>query len=153
MAHKRNHDLPLRNEHYTPKWVFEALGVTFDLDVSAPIDLSQSNVPAANSYNELTDGLSQNWQGNVWMNPPYSQMTPWANKFREHGHGIALLPVSRSKWFNAMWQEADGITITPHNLKFDRIGEKPKTIAFQTMFFAFGEENVQALKRLEFKTR
>jgi hypothetical protein len=153
MAHSRNHDLVLRDEHYTPKWVFEALGLQFDLDVSAPIDLSCSNVPALKTFNENDNGLAQEWKGRVWMNPPYSQMTPWANKFTEHGHGIALLPVSRSKWFNAMWNKADAVTITPHNLKFDRVNEKPKTIAFQTMFFAFGEECAKAIRNLEFRVR
>ena len=153
MGHNRNHDLALRDEHYTPKWIFETLGIQFDLDVAAPIALSLSNVPAKYTYNEKDNGLEKEWFGNVWMNPPYSQMTPWANKFREHGNGIALLPVSRSKWFKAMWEEADAITLAPYNLKFDRVNEKPKTIAFATMFFAFGKENAEALKRFEVKVR
>ena len=153
MGHKRNHNLELIDEHYTPLWVFEALAVEFDLDVAAAMDITKSNVPAKHWFNEETNGLEQEWFGNVWMNPPYSKMTPWANKFREHKQGIAIMPVSRSRWFEAMWQEADGITITPHNLKFDRVNEKPKTIAFQTVIVAFGKENVEALKRLEFKVR
>jgi len=153
MAHSRNHDLILRDEHYTPSWVFEALGIDFDLDVASPIDRSASNVPSKKAFTELDNGLEQEWVGRVWMNPPYSQMTPWANKFTAHANGIALLPVSRSKWFNAMWEKADAVTITPHNIKFDRVNEKPKTIAFQTMFFAFGDISVQAIKNLEFRVR
>jgi UDP-N-acetylglucosamine 2-epimerase len=40
------HDLPQPNEHYTPKWVFDALGLTFDLDVAAPYQNKGSHVPA-----------------------------------------------------------------------------------------------------------
>ena len=153
MAHVRNHDLALRDEHYTPKWIFDALGVEFDLDVASPLDRSLSHVPSKQAFTELDNGLEQEWSGNVWMNPPYSQMTPWANKFREHGNGIALLPVSRSKWFWGMWESADALCIAPHDLKFDRVNEKPKTIAFATMFFAFGKDNAEALKRLSSKVR
>jgi hypothetical protein len=153
LAHVRNHELALRDEHYTPKWVFDTLGISFDLDVAAPTDLTLSHVPALRTFNEQDDGLNQAWEGKVWMNPPYSQMTPWANKFREHGNGIALLPVSRSKWFWGMWEQADALCIAPYNIKFDRVNEKPKTIAFATMFFAFGEECAQALHNFEGKVR
>jgi hypothetical protein len=153
MAHKINHNLELRDEHYTPKWIFDSLAIEFDLDVASPIDRAASNVPSIHAYTSLDDGLTKQWFGTVWMNPPYSAMTPWANKFREHANGICLVPVSRSKWFWAMWESADATCIAPHNLKFDRIDEKPKTIAFATMFFAFGDKATEALTRLGSRVR
>ena len=61
MGHNRNHNLALRDEHYTPKWIFDALGIQFDLDVAAPVALSMSNVPATYAFNERDNGLEKEW--------------------------------------------------------------------------------------------
>jgi hypothetical protein len=57
------------DDYYTPPWIFETLGLTFDLDVASPpggIDW----IPARRYFTIADDGLSQPWQGFVWMNPP-----------------------------------------------------------------------------------
>ena len=36
MGHKQSHELQARDEHYTPKFIFDELGLVFDLDVAAP---------------------------------------------------------------------------------------------------------------------
>lgn len=78
------------DEWYTPRYIIDSLG-KFDLDPCAPIvPLYQT---AGTMYNELENGLEQNWEGRVWLNPPYSR--PLINKFMrrmsEHNHGIALI--------------------------------------------------------------
>jgi hypothetical protein len=78
------------DEWYTPQYIIDSLG-KFDLDPCAPIvPLYQT---AGTMYNELEDGLAQNWEGRVWLNPPYSR--PLINKFMrrmaEHNHGTALI--------------------------------------------------------------
>ena len=90
------------NDYYTPKWVFDALNTTFDLDVSAPPN-GAPFVPCRHHYSILDDGLSQPWFGLVWMNPPFSNPLPWVTKFLEHGNGVALLPTSNGKWFDLVW--------------------------------------------------
>lgn len=59
------------DEYYTPAWIFEELGLTFDLDVASPPH--KTNVPAKNRYTKDDDALSQPWDGMVWMNPPFSR--------------------------------------------------------------------------------
>lgn len=39
----------------------------------ASSDLAQATVQAKYYYTADTDGLAQEWRGNVWLNPPYSQ--------------------------------------------------------------------------------
>jgi hypothetical protein len=145
MSHKKG-TLEKSDEHYTPKWLFDEMGIKFDLDVASPI--GGSHVPAHNYYTESDDGLSQPWSGNVWMNPPFSKPSPWVEKFIANNHGIALLVVSKSKWFRDIWAVADAIAPTPYNFKFDRPDGSNKSISFQTFLFAFGQDNVEALKRL-----
>lgn len=149
-----NHTLPkgTSDEHYTPKVLFETLGVKFDLDVAAPIGGSGI---ADNYFDKETDGLAQDWFGNVWMNPPYSNPTPWVEKFIKHtGGGIALLPCTRGRWWDAMWANADAIVPLAYNFKFERPEGMPaKPIVFRTFLYAFGRENAEALKKMSPRVR
>lgn len=90
-----------KDERYTPRWVFEALGETFDLDPCSPVGVTTA-VPATGFYTKEDDGLLQPWRGFVWVNPPFSNATPWADKFQEHGNGIWLGPVAHSNWFQRL---------------------------------------------------
>jgi len=135
------------NDYYTPKWLFDALGLEFDIDVAAP---SQGIpwIPAKRWFSQAEDGLAQDWGGAlVWMNPPFSDARGWAEKFTANGNGIALLVVSRSKWFAELWDKADGVMATPADLKFERPDGHSKVISFQTFLFALGEPAVEALLR------
>ena len=78
------------DEWYTPKEILDALG-KFDLDPCAPI---RPLWPTAEvMYDQNIDGLSQIWEGRVWLNPPYSRplIELFVRKLAEHGNGIALL--------------------------------------------------------------
>jgi len=135
------------NDYYTPKWLFDAMGLEFDIDVAAP---SQGIpwIPAKKWFSQAEDGLAQDWGGAlVWMNPPFSNTSPWVNKFIENNNGIALLVVSRSKWFAELWDKADGVMATPADLKFERPDGHSKAISFQTFLFALGQPAVEALLR------
>jgi hypothetical protein len=133
---------PTRDDVLTPRWVFDVLGLTFDLDVASPP--RATHVPAERVYTKADDGLASPWFGRVWMNPPYSQATPWVLRFIEHGHGIALLPWAKSAWTVKLWNAADGITISPIRLDFDGGFE----LQFMPLFAAFGEDCVKALTNL-----
>jgi phage N-6-adenine-methyltransferase len=130
------------DDYWTPKWVFDALGVEFDLDVACPPD-GPPHTPAKAWYTQETDGLASPWHGNVWMNPPYSNGTPWVRKFISHANGICLVPMSKSQWFNELWQAADGMTPMPPNLKFDQ-----GSIFMPVILAAFGEDNVKAIRNI-----
>jgi hypothetical protein len=137
---------PRNDECYTPAWIFDGLGVRFDLDVCAPIG-GTGLVPSDKYYSEQDDGLTSPWFGLVWMNPPYSKPTPWIDKFIEHGNGLCLVPTSKSKWLTKIWNAADAVALMPPNLKFVSNG-KDLQIMFQTIMFAMGDDAVSALKRL-----
>ncbi len=89
------------DERFTPRWVFDALGETFDLDPCSPVGVATA-VPATAVYTKEDDGLVQPWHGFVWVNPPFSSGTPWADRFLEHGNGIWLGPVANSDWFQRL---------------------------------------------------
>jgi hypothetical protein len=124
------------DQHFTPKWVFDSLGVVFDLDVASS-DLPNF-VPCSNKFTELDDALSKDWFGFIWMNPPYSKPGIWVQKFLEHNNGIALLPITRGKWWDIVW-DSEGIIIPcPYNFKFVRPDGVNRDITFRTMFWGLG---------------
>jgi len=104
------------DDYYTPKWIFDALGATFDLDVASPPG-GLPFVPCRRYYTQDDDGLASPWEGLVWMNPPYSKPAPWVEKFLRHGNGIALLPYAKSKWLQALW-DSDCAVLYVYSIAF-----------------------------------
>lgn len=74
---------------YTPRWVFDAMGLRFDLDVAAPPG-GPWHVPADRYYTAEDDGLTSPWDGLVWCNPPYSKFRPWVDRWAEHPTGVLM---------------------------------------------------------------
>jgi hypothetical protein len=139
------------DDYYTPAWIFETLGLTFDIDVAAPPG-GIPWIPARRYYTMEDDGLAQPWEGLIWMNPPYSSATEWVRQFIEHGNGIALLPVVKSRWFIDLWNHPWTYNVQPADpdsphLTFIREG-KEKRIMFPTLMWAMGDEAIEALHKL-----
>ncbi len=115
---------------YTPAYIFEALGETFDLDVAAPT-WGPRHVPCKHWLS--VDGLRVIWRGFVWMNPPFggrNGLEPWLDRFFAHGDGIALTPDRTSApWWQDAAQQADAILFPRGKVKFERpdgsIGKSP----------------------------
>lgn len=131
------------DDYYTPAWVFERLGLEFDLDVCSPPG-GRPEVPAKRYYTQADDGLTAPWEGRVWMNPPFSSPAPWVRKFMHHQNGVCLVPHSKSKWHIELFANADGIA-APGDGYFDFVGG---SIFIPTWFAAFGEECVEALRNI-----
>ena len=62
------------DEHNTPSYLVEAarevMG-SIDLDPMSN-ELANETINATNYYTKEEDGLSKEWSGNVWLNPPFS---------------------------------------------------------------------------------
>lgn len=56
------------DEWLTPPYIIESLG-EFDLDPCSPVNRPWDT--AKHHYNINDDGLSKDWFGRVWLNPPY----------------------------------------------------------------------------------
>lgn len=143
----------IKDEYYTPKWLFDQLAIQFDMDVCSPGFPDCQTPTKHHVIYPFEDGLQIKWSGNVWCNPPYSKPKPWIDKFIEHNFGIMLVILSKSNATARLWENAHGIRLLPPNIKFIH-QNKPAQIQFQTALFAFGKYNLMALDRLEYgKTR
>ncbi|WP_435170737.1 DNA N-6-adenine-methyltransferase [Falsirhodobacter sp. 1013] len=139
------------DEWYTPRYIFDAIGERFDLDVACPSG-GPRHVPAAAFLTVVENGLIHPWNGFVWMNPPFGHQSTkrrWLSKFFAHGNGIALVPDRTSApWFQEFAPLADAICWVSPKIKFERPdgtrGESPGT---GTALFAAGERAALALDR------
>lgn len=97
------------DEWLTPPEILAALGA-FDLDPCAPVVRPWDT--AVIHYTKQDDGLSKNWAGRTWMNPPFGrEAVKWMRKLRDHGNGIALIPArtETAMFYETVWGCADAI--------------------------------------------
>lgn len=139
---------------YTPSWIFEELGITFDLDPCAPAG-GVPWIPAKNSFSMTDDGLKQPWLGCVWLNPPYGVHTPeWLKKMHKHRDGMALLFARTDcKWFHDYCTKADAILFLKGRVSFvDGLGKTGGGGAgCGSMLVAWGPTAVRGLVRMKTK--
>ena len=88
----------------------------FDLDPCSPRD--DGPVPAALRWTERDDGLSREWQGLVFVNPPYSRALPrWVAKCAAEADAgatvIGLVPTRTDTrwWHNSVVGQGDVIAL------------------------------------------
>ena len=123
------------------------MGIRFDLDVAAPPG-GVPWIPADRFYTKADNGLAQEWSGRVWMNPPYSESTAWAIRFREHGNGVALMPFAKAIWFGDLWESDGAVALLPTRTRFMSTDEGSLSIFLPIALWAFGTECVDAISRL-----
>lgn len=93
------------DEWETPKDFFDTMNKEFhfNLDVCA----TKVNAKCEKYYTKKEDGLSQQWHGNCWMNPPYGrEIGKWMKKALEaskEGALVACLVPERTD--TAWWHE------------------------------------------------
>lgn len=138
------------DDWYTPAWIFDGLGVTFDIDVAAP-DGGAANVPALDHFTVADDGLLQPWFGVVWCNPPYSDPKPWCTKWAAHEPGGCILiraDLSTSGPF-AAYSAADAIYVPAKRLQFvSGSGHASGAVNFSTVMLGRGEVATTGMLRL-----
>lgn len=105
----------------TPPHVLERLG-QFDLDPCAappprPWSTAERHIALPD------DGLAAEWEGRVWLNPPYSrEAVKWLEKLADHGTGTALIFArTETAWFvEQVWKRATAVMFLHGRLHFHR---------------------------------
>lgn len=132
----------------TPREILAPLG-DFDLD---PCTISNHPWPIAQRYfTAEVDGLSQPWEGRVWLNPPFGkEAARWLSKLASHRNGIALIPARTETrmFFDHVWSKADAICFLrgrPHFHYADgRRGEANSGAPI--VLVAYGQNNASVLR-------
>ncbi|NUQ80792.1 MAG: adenine methyltransferase [Bacteroidetes bacterium] len=137
------------DEWLTPPEIIKALG-EFDLDPCSPINRPWNT--AKKHFTIEDNGFLQEWEGRVWLNPPYGQYTEkWLSRMASHNNGI-VLTFARvdTNWFHEwIFRCATGILFLkgrPHFYLADGTMYKNNSGA-PVCLAAFGDENFDALNR------
>jgi len=144
-------------EWYTPRRIFDALKIDFDLDPCSPGRDLVPWVPAQIHFDIKDNGLVKEWFGNCWVNPPYGSDTPkWMNRLKEHSNGIALVFArTDTKWFHDYVPHANAICFIKGRVQFvpstqalfyaDGLYQPQGGCGAGSILIAFGEDNAKAL--------
>lgn len=137
---------------YTPAWIFDGLGLLFDLDVAGPAE-PLPWIPAVKTYTVADDGLNQPWYGTVWCNPPYSAPTAWCRRWAQHPSGCLLIraDLSTSGPFSAV-SAASSVYVPPKRLQFvNGRGGETGAVNFSTLLLGRGDNVDAGMVRLAAK--
>ena len=131
------------DEWATPKALFKQLDdkYHFDIDVCA----TPENAKCEKYYTKEEDGLSQEWQGRCFMNPPYGREIPkWVAKayesvYRGGAELVCCVVPSRTdtRWWHDYCMKGE-ITFIKGRLKFND-GDKPAPFPSAIVVFKRGE--------------
>lgn len=138
-----------KEEWLTPPHILRALG-QFDTDPCAP-----ANPPwrtATTMWTIFDDGLKKDWQGRVWLNPPYgTQMVKWIIRLADHGRGTALLfaRTDTFAFFEAVWARATAILFLRGRLFFYHVNGKAAdhNSGAPSVLVAYGEDDATKLTK------
>ena len=125
----------------TPKALFDELNAQHKFDVDV----------AASSFNHLCkewfgldhpdesrrDGLTGNWEGHVWCNPPYGRVIKdWVLKASQHYDLVVMLLPARTdtKWFHDLVLPNADVRFIKGRLKF---GDSVTAAPFPSMIVTF----------------
>ena len=136
------------DEWLTPPEIVRALG-PFDLDPCSPVARPWDT--ASQHFHKLDDGLTKDWIGRVWLNPPFGrEAAKWLRKLAEHGDGIALVPArtETAMFQECVWGSADAVCFMRGRPHFHYVDGRraPANSGAPICLVAYGEANVRALR-------
>lgn len=132
----------------TPPEIIKALG-RFDLDPCTPEAMPRKT--AHKMLSKKDDGLTCDWSGRVWLNPPYgNEAEKWLNKLADHGDGISLIfaRTETRSFFKEVWGKASALLFIEGRLHFHDInGVKASANAgAPSVLVAYGQNNADCLR-------
>ena len=135
------------DEWFTPRWIIDALG-PFDLDPCAP---SEEFYTARKCFTKDIDGLCRNWEGRVWLNPPYRNplIGQFMHRLAKHGNGIALIfnRMDTALWHDLIFPTATAIRILKGRVKFiGADGREGDSAGCGSVLVVYGNENASVIR-------
>ncbi len=134
-------------EWYTPAEHLDAARLALgaiDLD-PASCDLAQQAVRAVAYFTKADDGLTKPWAGRVWLNPPYRNVRPFADKLATHyraGEVTAAIALvnncTDTLWFKPLAETAAALCFPVGRVKFtDAHGNTDRGSPLQGQVFVY----------------
>lgn len=112
------------DQYWTPQYLADELQAEFGVFTLDPA-ADENNTKAERFYTKDDDGLSQPWNGIVFVNPPYGrQLAKWVDKAISELPNceriIMLVPArTDTKWFNRAAEHASLIRFFKGRIRFE----------------------------------
>lgn len=137
------------NEWYTPaKYVELARKVLGEIDVDpASCDYANKTIKAKTYYTIDNNGLDKQWNGKVWMNPPYTAdlvqkfTDKMVSEFESGNTNEAIVLVNNAtetQWFNNMIQDASAVAFPKGRIRYESTSREMNTPIQGQAFIYFG---------------
>lgn len=145
------------NEWYTPTVFIEAARNTMlSIDTDpASSDIAQVNVKAKVYFTKESNGLDKDWNGNVWMNPPYSSslISKFIDKLKlEHAKGntkqsiVLVNNATETKWAKELMENCNAVCFIHKRVKFLDQAGLPKNTPLQGQMLVYRGSNTDRFK-------
>lgn len=139
------------NEWYTPsEYIESARAVMGSIDLDpASNELANQTVKATRFYDIETNGLLHDWNGNIWMNPPYSSdlIERFADKLVEQIRADNVLSAivlvnnaTETRWFGKLASFANAVVFPQGRIRYDSPEGKKGTPLQGQAFIYFGND-------------
>ena len=142
------------DQWYTPPNISELIIQVLGQITLDPCADEGKHIRAAQYYTASDDGLIQEWNGRVFMNPPYSQPGAWIKKLQaefESGRvteAIALVPAATdTKWLSPILK-SQPVCFWTGRIKFLDTNYKPRLSARQSHCLVYWGENWERFKEV-----
>lgn len=132
----------------TPLWIIKALGDDYDLD---PCGFYYHRT-AKEVWQYPKCGLSNEWTGKVWLNPPYSDAKTWLNKMVKHRNGTVLI-FARTGPLGKYIKDCDHLFLFRKRIKFlnTNLIEAKYNPGADSMLMSWGEQDFSRLDGVQIK--
>lgn len=140
------------NEWYTPfKYINSAREVMGSIELDpASSEIANKTVNADKIYTIDDNGLNKQWEGNVWLNPPYSSdlIGKFTNKlsisYKDGNINQAVVMVNNAtetQWFNTIIDVASAVVFPKSRIKFIDVNGKEGNTPLQGQCFIYIGDN------------
>lgn len=143
LSNPNSHD-----EHYTPQPIIERVQAVLGVIELDPCSNSHEKpwVPAKRHYTKDDDGLFQGWVAeSVYVNPPYSNLLPWAEKLNQElthsklEEALVLVPAyTDTQWWDVLCKPGPMLCFFHGRLTFE--GNR-SAARFPSAMFYFGQDS------------
>ncbi len=136
-----------KDEWLTPPGIIRALG-PFDLDPCAPV--TPPWPLAAKTFTCFDNGMTREWSGFVWCNPPYSTAGQWLARLSGHADGGIALVFARTEtaaFHEHVWAKAKALYFIKGRLRFFNVdGTQGGAAPAPSVLIAYGPTAAARLK-------